>query len=181
MRMSIIPLIAIAPLAACGGNINEDDAPDTEVVENGGEVAEIDAQPLRPGLWALSETIGEVDQATMRGSEEAEIEEDPARRGAVRSICLPDDYADRPHPDFWAGSENACQYDDFTMADGELTATLTCNATPGTITLTLNGDYSATGFDLAMTTARRGTGSEDVTVNGRLEGEWMEACDPEEG
>ncbi|MBC2776464.1 DUF3617 domain-containing protein [Parasphingopyxis marina] len=176
-----LPLAALAPFALAGCGDSEPEMPyETELVENRVQTGELAEQPLRPGLWSLSETIGEVDQATMSGAQEAEIEADGDRRGNARTICLPVEYADRPPAEFWAGSGNACQYDEFRMADDALTARLTCNATPGSITLALDGSYSETGFDLAITTMRTGTGSENITVNGRLEGEWRRECTAEE-
>lgn len=181
MRHLILLTASAMALAACSGDeVADGDVPaDTEVVEDGVEIGEVPAQPLRPGLWELDESVGAVAEAGMRGEEESEIEADPARRGAARTVCLPADYADRPHPDFWASDRNACSYGDFAMADGALEGTLTCNATPGTLTLDFDGDYSETGFDLAMTATRSGEG-QDVTVNGRLEGRWLRACDAEE-
>lgn len=168
-------------LAACSGDEAADgDVPaDTEIVEGGVEQGEIPAQPLRPGLWELDESVGEVAEAGMRTEEEAEIEADPVRRGAARTVCLPDDYADRPHPDFWASGGNNCSYADFAMIDGELEGALECNATPGSLTLAFDGEYTDTGFDLAMTATRSGEG-EDVTVNGRLAGRWLRGCEADE-
>lgn len=173
MRLPMIPAACALILAGCG------ESPDEETVQldpDTREPAAMATQPLRPGLWALSETIGEVDQTAMREEQEAEIEEDGDQRGEARTVCLPLDYADRPPAQYWSGDDNICDYDDFSAADGAISATLSCNATPGTLTVTIDGDYGATAFDTAMTVTRSGTGDDDITVSGRLEGEWLGEC-----
>lgn len=175
MRSPLLPFAAAAALAGCGGDPDQTVPPSTEVVEDGVETGRTPAQPLRPGLWEIEEHAGDVSQATMRAEEAEEIE----GTSTARTVCLPANYSDRPHADFWGGADNACAYDRFRMADGELEAALSCNATPGTITIALDGTYSETGFDLAATTTRSGSG-DDVTVNGRLLGSWRDDCTAEE-
>lgn len=176
MRSYVVIALGAFALSGCGSNAGGV-AQETDVIENGRQVGEHLAQPLRPGLWELAETIGEVDQTAMPHADELEVEDDGARRASARTVCLPAAYADRPQSTFWAGSGNACDYDRFEMADGALASSLSCNATPGTLTIALDGRYDATHFDLATTTARRDTGADDITVNGRLEGHWLGECD----
>lgn len=173
MRSPCLSLACVALLAGCGDS-GSDDA--VQLDPDPREPESMATQPLRPGLWELSETIGEVDQATMRAREEAEIEEDGHRRGETRTVCLPADYADRPPVEFWSGAGNVCAYDRFDAVEGDLGAALSCNATPGTVSVALDGAYGATEFDLAMTVTRTGTGDENITVDGRLEGEWLGEC-----
>ena len=170
MRTTALAMLPALALAACG------DA-GTPPVDEGATAQLPLVQPLRPGEWELDETVGEVDQATMRAAEEAAIEEDPATQGSARTVCLPADYADRPPPAFWAEHETPCEYRAWQLADGRLEASLVCNATPGTLTIALEGELSDTAFDLATTATRSGTGSDDVTVHGRTRGRWLGPCD----
>lgn len=178
---TLILLTAAAALAACSAESETDlpaDTPaDTEVVEGGVEQGEVPARPLRPGLWEIAESVADVDAPPLRDREVAEMEDAPG--AAARTLCLPDDYADRPHPDFWAGEGNACAYEEFAMIGGELEGRLSCNATPGTLTLAFDGEYDATRFDLAMTAARSGEGA-DTAVEGRVRGRWLRACEADE-
>lgn len=178
MTRFAIALTSALALAACqSGPAGEtDQVPEDEGAD---EVVGALLQPLRPGLWELRETVGDVASATISSEEREEIEADPANRGAARTVCLPPDYADRPPAAFWAGNETPCSYDEVTMTGGVVTATISCNATPGSLTLTIDGEYDETALDVASTSARRGTGADDVTVNGRIRGEWRGECEAE--
>jgi hypothetical protein len=81
-----------------------------------------------------------------------------------------------PPPELFAGKDYKCSYKYNYIRDGMLNASLGCTlaGTPGEVTMTVEGSYTATGFDAVLETNTFFPGTGDFAmsrkVNGRLTG-----------
>ena len=66
----------------------------------------------------------------------------------VRS-CLTPEEAARPRADFFGGGAQAgCSYEDFSMSGGRIQGTMTCASRGATMRITMNGQFTAEGYQM---------------------------------
>ena len=82
--------------------------------------------------------------------------------------CLTEEQAKRPTEDFFAGKNNQCRYDHFTMGDGKIDAKMRCAQGGMSQVMEMAGTYSPDSYKMRMTTATEGAG-------GAAEGAWARA------
>jgi hypothetical protein len=136
-----------------------------------------DPGAFRAGRWETKTEIGSVSNSGLNAQGRAEL---VAQESALDQ-CLPTDEVRRPDANFFAGGDGSeCQYTRFAMANGQLDATMSCTATPGTITLALAGTYTPTRYALDATATNSGTPGAPMTTTARLSGTWLGPCgDPD--
>lgn len=168
-------------LAACGQSAPVP-APESSVVQAQGSLGQELAKPvpstatgdqLQPGQWALTTTVKSVSG----GNVTPEMRRQITTRPASYDTCIPADEARVPDANFFVGgSTNECRYSDHDMKDGRIAATIACNATPGTVTTTMRGTYTATTFEAEATTVTSGTSEGDITQRATLEARRIGEC-----
>jgi Protein of unknown function (DUF3617) len=166
--------LPIALLASCKEQAPSIDAENKERAEAAAQRA--DPNALMPGKWETKQDIQAVHKAGLN----AESKEDIRRTEASIDQCLPPEEAKRPDANFFAGGdESECEYTKFAMQGGKLNATMSCTATPGTITMTLNGTYTPTSYLLDATATTSGIPDAPMRTTAKLVGTWLSACPDE--
>lgn len=130
---------------------------------------------LTPGQWELASTT----RSLSGGQVTPEMRAQMVGKTVAYDSCIPPDEAMLPDANFFAGgSTNECKYTDHDWTNGKLSATIACNATPGAITMTMNGRYDRTTMvaDATMTTS--GADNADVTQNVQLKARRIGDCRP---
>lgn len=138
-------------IAACGSGpeVSAENATAEEVAEqladSGGS-----ASFVRPGLWESKVTI---EDMSMPGLSAADAAQMPDFTGRVQSHqnCLTPEQAKRPKEDFFAGGNDNCRYDHFTMGDGKIDAVMKCTGGGMAQSMTMKGSYSPDTYAMQMT------------------------------
>ncbi len=166
-------------LAACGEGAPTSQAPAARgQARLGQEVARpvpsaATGDRLQPGQWTLTTRVRSVSG----GNITPEMRQQITTRPAAYDTCIPADEARVPDANFFVGgSTNECKYGDHDMADGRLTATIACNATPGTVTTTMRGTYTATTLKAEATTVTSGTPEGDLKQTATLDARRIGEC-----
>ena len=128
---------------------------------------------LTPGQWELAQ----VTRSISGGNVTPEMRAALVGKTVAYDACIPADEAAAPDANFFAGgSTNECKYTDHDWANGKLSATIACNATPGTITMTMAGTYDPTTMVADATMVRTGAESGDITQKVQLKARRLGAC-----
>ena len=128
---------------------------------------------LTPGQWELAQ----VTRSITGGNVTSEMRTAMVGKTVAYDACIPADEAAVPDANFFAGgSTNACKYTNHDWKNGKLSATIACNATPGAITMTMNGTYDPTTMVADATMTTRGAENGDITQNVQLKGRRLGAC-----
>jgi hypothetical protein len=64
--------------------------------------------------------------------------------------CLTPEDVKRPKEDFFAGKNNECRYDNFTMGGGKIDAVMHCGKGGATQTMQMAGTYSPDSYQMQM-------------------------------
>lgn len=118
---------------------------------------------LTPGQWELAS----VTKSVIGDNVTPEMRAAMVGKTAAIDACIPADEAALPDANFFAGgSTNECKYTDHDWANGKLSATIACNATPGAITMKMIGTYDATTMvaDATMSTSGAESGNIEQAV-----------------
>ncbi len=148
-------------IAAC------DSSPEVDVKDaNASQVAEAvrksgigggDEFQVRPGLWESKVAIEEIDIPGMPAAMQESMKKTFAeRQPAGFTSCLTPEEARKPKEDFFAGKDNKCRYDHFTMGNGRIDARMRCDAGQGEQVMEMAGTYSPDSYSMTMTTLREG-------------------------
>lgn len=175
MRLARLSLPLLA-LAACNG---EDDSIADEQRERAeAAAASADGELLLPGRWETKSRLTATDRTDISEEEKAAL----IGQDVALDQCLPADEAARPDPNFLIASDvSECEYERFEMADGIISATLACTATPGEVTMNLDGTYTPTSYAIEALATTTGIPGPNVNSSATLSGTWLGDCpDPRE-
>ena len=167
--------IAAVPLALLAGCQQQQRA--SVAAENDARAAAA-AQAVNPALFKAGRWETKTDIQSVTGaSMEASTKRDIVAQKSALDQCLPADEVARPDANFFAGGDGSeCQYSKFAMANGRIDATMSCTATPGTITMTLDGTYTPTSYRIDASAATTGVPGAPSNTTARLSGTWIGAC-----
>jgi hypothetical protein len=192
MRYLAVAMIAsLTVLAACGSS-NDVAMKDASAEDVAKAMAE--AKPIKAGKW---ETVSEVVDFQLQGGDG---KEDAAGKSVMAAIaksmkgkkttfshCVTAEEAKKPGEEFFTGKGKAegCKYDNFTMTDGKLDATMTCrdpkSPDKGSMTMTMAGQYADASYDLDVTMNAKSEGSGGnggaMTIRAKNSAKWIGACE----
>lgn len=146
-------IVATLLLAACGGSGGNEQAGGNEAANQagaadaggGGGAASV---ALQPGMW---ETTVEVTRMSMGNVPNMPAGANPPMPPPTKvSYCLTAEQAAQPNANFLTGSgeTGGCTYQDFNMAGGRITGTVTCENAGTSMRSTLNGQFTPTGYEM---------------------------------
>lgn len=162
-------LLLLGALAACGQAEPDVEVRNASVGEVAKEVAEASregGQMIRPGKWQSTMKIESIDAPGMPDSVKSAMR-DMNDRAQVFESCLTKDQAERPKEDFFAGKDNSCRYDHFTMGEGRIDAKMRCSQGGMNQVMELDGNYSPTTYSMRMTSSTEG--GEGAAANIRMQ------------
>lgn len=152
MRKWLLLAAAAAGVAGCDRQ-PKIDATNASVAEVANKVREAGAAGtfVRPGLWQSKVTIDRLEMPGMPADMAQRMKTMMAnRQGQDFEACLTADDVARPKEDFFAGGNNQCRYEHFTMGGGKIDAVMHCGKDQGTQTMKMAGTYSPDSYALQM-------------------------------
>lgn len=174
MIRTLLIVLPVVFVSACKDRAPSVDAQNKDRAEAAGRTA--DPNSFMPGKWETKQDIQAVHNANLNAESKADIR----RTEASIDQCLPPEESKRPDANFFAGGdESECRYTKFAMQNGKLNATMSCTATPGTITMTLNGTYTPTSYALDATATTSGIPDAPSRTTAKLVGTWLGPCPDE--
>lgn len=181
--MRRLAMACLLGMAAC--NRGEPQAPgvdarnaSVEEVANQVREAGDDGRFIRAGKWVSTVTFEEM---TAPGMPPEAIAQMRRMMGEGRSYesCLTEEEAQRPREDFFAGRNNECRYDHFTMRGGKIDATMRCSQGDIAQVMEMKGTYSLERYEMRMTTSLEGAPepASGMRMRMRVESERAGECD----
>ena len=166
-----IAATALLALAGCGS-----EAPDGRAM-SADEVADrISQVKIKPGQW---EATSEIVSATAPNLPAEALRQMVGQKTTIRN-CVTPEQAARPSADFLAVQKNShCTYQDWSMDDGRMAGTMTCQSgpMPGKMVMKLDGRYGEESYDLAMDMESSGLpDGMTMTIKARTTGKRVGDC-----
>ena len=155
MRYAACAIASVLALAACNKSpeVRAKDATASEVAEKVRESG-ADQSVVRPGLWESKVTI---EQFEMPGMPPEMVERMKTMMAEQQEhnfqTCLTSEDVKRPKEDFFAGKNNECRYDNFTMGGGKIDAVMHCGRSGSKQTMQMAGTYSPENYQMQMSTS----------------------------
>lgn len=185
MKSILIAIIGAAVLGACNKSpkVDEKNATPAEVAQKVQETG-ADQNIVRPGLWHSKVTIEKFDMPgippEMAGRMKSMMAENQAHDFQT---CLTPEDVQKPKEDFFAGKNNECRYEHFTMGGGRIDALMHCGKEAGASTMRMAGTYSADSYQMQMATEVE---TSDDAVHGmqmqmRVEAKRVGECSAKQG
>jgi hypothetical protein len=146
-RFAIPAVLSACVLAGCGGQ----------------------STMLQPGQWETNVAIVRLEAPGMPKGANV-----PLPPPTTTSSCLTPEQARNPDANFAAGNTSGCSSEDYRMADGRISGTLTCNQQGTSMRATLAGTYTPTTMDMTMNSQTQAAGQNvttEVRVTGRRTGD----------
>jgi hypothetical protein len=152
MKYILLAAAGATALAACSKSpkIDERNAAPAEIAQKVHE-ASIGENMVQPGLWQSKVTIERFDMPGMPPEMAERMKMMMAQnQGHDFQACLTPEDVKQPKEDFFAGKNNECRYDHFTMGDGKIDATMHCGKDAEARTMRMAGTYSADSYRMQM-------------------------------
>jgi|tagenome__1003787_1003787.scaffolds.fasta_scaffold20563996_2 hypothetical protein len=182
MKTATLLIACALPLAACnkGPAVDEKDASVAEVAakvrQNAG-----DQSFVRPGLWESKVTIEKFDVPGMP-PEMAQRMKTMMAENQEHGFqnCLTAEDVKRPKEDFFAGKNNQCRYEHFTMGGGKIDAAMQCGGKDGgTQVMQMAGTYSPDSYQMQTAMKLSGAGAQGgMNMSMRVEAQRIGECKP---
>lgn len=150
MRHAVLLIACVLPIAACNKSpeVHEKDASVGEVAKKVRE-AGADQSMVRPGLWESKVTIDQFDMPGVPAEMAQRMKTMMAQNQPHGfQTCLTPEDVRRPKEDFFAGKDNECRYEHFTMGSGKIDAAMRCGGHNGTRIMQMAGTYSPDSYQM---------------------------------
>ena len=162
LRSHHIVLIGCTALALAGCKKHGVDVDHASMQEVASAVG--GASPFQAGRWESTMKMEKMDIPGMPPEAKAMMAKSPAMARTM-TICLTPERAAKPGGDFFNQGNASCIYDHFSMADGKLDATMTCNRAPGKLTMTMNGTFSSDQYVVHTISQQQMPGGQAMNVS----------------
>ena len=176
MKAAIFAVASMLTLAACSREpeVREENASVAEVADKVADAGGA-AGFVRPGRWESKVTIEEMKIPGMSGDMSSQM---PNFQGREQTSvnCLSEADVQKPKEDFFTGDNKNCRYDRFTMADGKIDAVMKCTDQGATHTMTMQGSYSPTTYNMTMTMQGAGEGAAGMSMKMRVDARHAGQC-----
>lgn len=155
MAYRVVLLACVAALAGCnkGPDINLKNASANEVAQSMRE-AGASGGFVEPGRWHTDVTLVDIDVPGMPPQMKEQMKRSMGKfQEHGFDTCISEADAKKPKEDFFAGKNNQCRYDHFTMSGGKVDVAMHCaGKTAETMAMTISGTYSRDAYqtDMAM-------------------------------
>jgi len=183
---SVLVLACLLPLAACnkGPQVDEKNATPAEVAQKVRESAG-DQAFVKPGLWESKVTIEKFDVPGMPAEMAQRMKTMMAENQEHGfQSCLTAEEVKRPKEDFFAGKDNECRYEHFTMGDGKIDAAMQCGRKgSSTQVMQMAGTYSPESYQMQTSMRMEGGKSPEgaISMTMRVEAQRVGECKPGQG
>jgi hypothetical protein len=154
MKYVLLIAAGAAALGACNKSpkIDQKNATPAEIAQKVHD-AGFGENIIRPGLWQSKVTIERFDMPGMPPEMAQRMKTMMSEsQGHDFETCLSVEDVRQPKEDFFAGKNNECRYEHFTMVDGKIDALMHCGKEAGARTMRLAGTYSPDAYRMQMAT-----------------------------
>jgi len=185
MKHMLLMAGGIVALAACNKSptVNAKNATPEEVAKKV-QASGLDQSMVEPGLWRSKVTIEKFDMPGMPPEMASRMKTMMAQnQGHDFETCLTPEDVKKPKEDFFAGKNNECRYEHFTMGDGKIDALMHCGKEAGASTMRMAGTYSPDSYQMQMATEAE-TGDEAghaLQMQMRVEAQRVGECSAKQG
>lgn len=182
MRLSLVPLALLVALTACGQEEPEIEATNASVEDVARQVREAsaDEQFIRPGKWVSQVRFEEMTAPGVPENVAREMNQ-MLQQSQTFESCLTEEQAKRPREDFFTGSDSQCRYENFTMGDGRIDATMRCSQGDATQVTQMTGSYAPDSYQLQMASTVEGVAGAsagDMSLKMRIDAKRVGECTP---
>jgi Protein of unknown function (DUF3617) len=155
--MRLVFILLACATTACSQSEPDVDARNASIGEVAEQVREATGEEgfVRPGKWLSQVTLEDVSAPGMPAQIREQMKGMMAKQNSYES-CLTPEEAKRPNEDFFAGKDNQCRYEHFTMGDGKIDARMKCAHEGMSQTMEMAGTYSPDSYAMRMTTKTEG-------------------------
>lgn len=180
MKHRVVLLACAAALAACnkGPDINLKNASVNEVARSLRE-AGASGNFVEPGRWHTDVAVLDIDIPGMPPQMKAEMKRSMGKfQEHGFDTCISEADARKPKENFFAGKNNQCRYDHFTMSGGKIDAAMRCEGKSSeTMAMTIKGTYSRDAYQADMTMDMSGgPGGKGMKARSHSEAHRVGAC-----
>ena len=154
MKQVLLIVSVAAALSACNKSptVNAKNATPEEVAKKVQESG-ADQSMVQPGLWQSKVTIEKFDVPGMPPEMAGRMKSMMAEnQGHDFQSCLTPEDVKKPKEDFFAGKNNECRYDHFTMGGGKIDAVMHCGKEGHESTMRMAGTYAPDSYQMQMAT-----------------------------
>jgi hypothetical protein len=183
MKRAVRVAASILFLASCNKSpeVHEKDASVAEVAKKVRE-AGADQSFVRPGLWQSKVTIEKFEVPGMPQEMATRMRTMMAQNQEHGfQSCLTAEDVKKPKEDFFAGKDNECRYDGFTMGGGKIDAVMHCGKGQ---TMKMAGTYAPDSYSMqtSMTAAAdKGDEASGMQMQMRIEAQRVGECAAKQG
>jgi hypothetical protein len=151
-RPAALPLVLCAALALSACGKKDSVVAENESVESvAKKVAASDIKPA-PGRWETTVTLGKMEMAGVPESAAKAMSQQQGTHSGMATCLTPADAAKMQDGGMFQQSPGDCKYDRFSMAGGRIEGVMSCAQGGQKVAMTMSGTYSASAYDIAMTT-----------------------------
>lgn len=175
MKRMIAIAAPLALITACSGGGSADADGDGEI--SGEEAAEEVANAninITPGQWENTVQFTEFDIPNMPEEARGMMQQQMGQSRTDTSCITPEEAAD-PEASMFDDQNDDCSYTDFNMSNGNILIAGSC--TPegmgGSMTMRMEGSYSATEYDMTMSMNAEGGPMGPMSLGGRVTGRYL--------
>ena len=154
MKYAVCAVASALLLAGCNKSpkIDEKNATPAEVAQKVRDTG-ADQSMVQPGLWESKVTIEKFEMPGMPPEMASRMKAMMAQnQGHDFQSCLTAEDVKKPKEDFFAGKDNQCRYEHFTMGGGKIDAVMHCGKNAGASTMRMAGTYSPDSYQMQMAT-----------------------------
>jgi hypothetical protein len=184
MKPAAYMIASILALTACnkGPDISVKNASVGEVAEKVRE-AGVDGSFIEPGKWQTKITVLDMEIPGMPPQMAQQMKQSMGKmQEHSYESCLTEADVKRPKEDFFAGRNNECRYDHFTMSGGKIDALMHCNGKPsGAMTMSINGSYSRDSYEATMAMDVSGGREGSMKMRSHSESHRVGECSAKQG
>ncbi|MBV8908215.1 MAG: DUF3617 domain-containing protein [Sphingomonas sp.] len=181
MKHLLLLAAGLAALTACNKSPTVDAKNATpEEVAKQVRASGVETAFVTPGEWTSKVTIVSMHVPGAPPAMEAQMK---GRGSEERNYCLTPEEAKKPNENFFAGNQNECRYDHFTMGGGKIDAAMRCTHEKMTQLVTFNGSYAPNSYQVAMDSKVVGGSSEmaGMAMSMRVDAKRVGECSPKRG
>jgi len=186
MKIILCMIACALPLTACnrGPQVDEKNASVADVAQKVREAGG-DESFVRPGLWQSKVTIEKFEMPGMPPEMTERMKTMMAQNQEHGfESCLTQEDVKRPKEDFFAGKNNQCRYDHFTMGAGKIDAEMHCGGKHGeSQVMQMAGTYSSDDYQMQTSMKMDGgsTPEGSMAMTMRIEAKRVGECKAKQG
>jgi len=181
MKIILFAIACTLPLVACnkGPQVNEKNASVADVAQKVRE-ASGDEAFIRPGLWESKVTVEKFEMPGMPPEMAQRMQTMMAQNQEHdNKHCLTPEDVKRPKEDFFAGKNNECRYDHFTIGGGKIDAAMRCGGKHGeSQVMQMAGTYSPDSYQMQTSMKMEGNAAPEgsMAMTMRIEAQRVGEC-----